>query len=240
VTRAAGIHLASPDRHSKRPHLETMSLKSSIKTVLTLGQGLAGGLPDSAGDDDPIALFGSWFAAARESGILLPESVALATASPDGMPSVRMVLLKHADARGFVFYTNYGSRKARELDENPRAALCFHWAVLQRQVRVAGRVARTSAEESAAYFATRGRGSQIGAWASRQSEPLASHASLEARVRDATERFDGHEVPLPPFWGGYRLEPSRIEFWQGRADRLHDRLLFARDGDGWTTERLYP
>jgi pyridoxamine 5'-phosphate oxidase len=217
-----------------------MSLKSSLKAVLTLGQGLAGGIPEAADDADPIELFVAWFEAARESGILLPESVALATSTPDGVPSVRMVLLKDVDARGFVFFTNYESQKAREIEANPRAALCFHWAVLQRQVRVAGRVTRVAPEESEAYFATRGRGSQIGAWASRQSERLPSRDDLERRAREAEERFSGGEVPLPPFWGGYRLDPARIEFWQGRADRLHDRLVFRRERDGWATQRLYP
>jgi pyridoxamine 5'-phosphate oxidase len=217
-----------------------MSLKSSLKTVLTLGRGLTAGLPEAAEDADPIELFRAWFEAANEAGILLPEAVTLATASAAGEPSARMVLLKGADADGFVFFTNYGSRKAHDLDENPRAALCFHWAVLQRQVRVAGTVSRVSAEESAAYFATRGRGSQIGAWASRQSERLGRREELEQRVRDADARFPESDVPLPPFWGGYRLVPSRIEFWQGRADRLHDRLVFSREGGAWRTERLYP
>jgi pyridoxamine 5'-phosphate oxidase len=217
-----------------------MSIKSSIKTVLTLGQGVVGGLPEAAEEADPIELFEEWFDAARESGILLPDSTALATSTPDGLPSVRMVLLKDVGPDGFVFYTNYGSQKAREIDANPRAALCFHWAVLQRQVRVMGTVTRASSEESAAYFATRGRGSQLGAWASRQSEPLPSRGELEGRARAAEERYAGGDVPLPPFWGGYRLRPLRIEFWQGRADRLHDRLVFTREGDGWTTQRLYP
>jgi pyridoxamine 5'-phosphate oxidase len=217
-----------------------MSLKSSLKAVLTLGQGLAGGIPEAAEDADPIELFVAWFEAARESGILLPESVALATSTPDGMPSVRMVLLKDVDARGFVFFTNYESQKAREIEANPRAALCFHWPVLQRQVRVAGQVTRVATEESEAYFTTRGRGSQIGAWASRQSERLPSREDLERRAREAEERFTGGEVPLPPFWGGYRLDPARLEFWQGRADRLHDRLVFRRERDGWATQRLYP
>ena len=217
-----------------------MSLKSSLKAVLTLGQGLAGGIPEAAEDADPIELFTAWFGAARDSGILLPESVSLATATPDGVPSVRMVLLKDVDARGFVFFTNYGSQKAREIDANPRAALCFHWAVLQRQVRVAGMVARVTRGESEAYFATRGRGSQLGAWASRQSERLASRDDLERSAREAEERFAGSDVPLPPFWGGYRLEPARMEFWQGRAGRLHDRLVFLREEDRWTTQRLYP
>jgi pyridoxamine 5'-phosphate oxidase len=217
-----------------------MSLKSSIKTVLTLGQGLVGGLPEAAEEADPIELFGAWFDAARESGILLPESVALATATPDGVPSARMVLLKGFDARGFVFYTNYGSQKAREIDANPHAALCFHWPVLQRQVRVAGPVTRVSEQESAAYFATRPRGSQLGAWASRQSEPLPGRGELEDRARDVEERYAGADVPRPSFWGGYRLAPERVEFWQGRADRLHDRLVFRREGERWVPQRLYP
>jgi pyridoxamine 5'-phosphate oxidase len=165
--------------------------------------------------------------------------MSLATASPDGVPSARMVLLKGVDKDGFVFFTNYGSQKAAELDVNPHAALCFHWAVLQRQVRVVGTVQRCTQDESAQYFATRGRGSQIGAWASRQSQVLEDRSELENRVREIDAEFSG-EVPLPPFWGGYRLRPERIEFWQGRADRLHDRLRFARDGESWTTQRLYP
>jgi pyridoxamine 5'-phosphate oxidase len=217
-----------------------MSLKSSIKTVLTLGQGVVGGLPDAAADVDPIDLFNVWFEAARESGLLLPDSMSLATSTVDGTPSVRMVLLKQADQDGFVFFTNYGSQKAQELDANPRAALCFHWAVLQRQVRVAGRVERIVEEESAAYFASRGRGSQIGAWASRQSEVLPLRTDLEARVREIEAEFADQDVPLPPFWGGYRLRPERIEFWQGRSDRLHDRLRFLRAGAAWTAQRLYP
>jgi pyridoxamine 5'-phosphate oxidase len=217
-----------------------MSFKSSLKTVLTLGRGLVGGIPEASEDADPIELFRAWFEAAREAGLLLPEAVALATASADGEPSVRMVLLKGVDERGFVFFTNYESRKARELEENPRAALCFYWAVLQRQVRVSGEVSRVSTEESATYFATRARGSQIGAWASRQSARLQSREELDRRVREAERRFAGGEVPLPPFWGGYRLAPTSIEFWQGRVDRLHDRLLFTRTGDQWDAARLFP
>ena len=217
-----------------------MSLKSSIKTVLTLGKGVAGGIPEAAEDADPIELFQSWFEAARESGILLPESVALATATPDGLPSVRMVLLKDSDASGFVFFTNYGSRKAEELDSNPHAALCFHWAVHHRQVRVAGTVSRLTEEESLEYFRTRDRASQVGAWASKQSQPIAERTELEQRVRQIKEKFAGEDVPLPPFWGGYRIVPTTIEFWQGRADRLHDRLVFSRSDGGWSTRRLYP
>ncbi len=217
-----------------------MSLESSIKTILTLGKGLAAGLPPAADDADPIELFTTWFEAARGAGVLLPEAVTLATATPDGVPSARMVLLKDVDAQGFVFFTNYGSRKARELDANPRAALCFHWAVLQRQVRASGRVSRVTEDESAAYFATRPRGSQIGAWASQQSEPLTKRDDLERSVHELSERFEGRDVPLPPFWGGYRLEPEEIEFWQGRVDRLHDRLVFRRADGGWSTRRLFP
>jgi pyridoxamine 5'-phosphate oxidase len=217
-----------------------MSLKSSIRTVLTLGQGVMRGMPAAARDRDPIDLFQEWFVAAREAGILLPESMALATATPDGVPSVRMVLLKHVDERGLVFYTNYESRKAAELEANRRASVCFHWAVLERQVRVSGTVERVSQEESEGYFATRSRGSRIGAWASRQSEPLSSREELEARAKEYDQKYPGADVPLPPFWGGYLLRPQVIEFWQGKADRLHERLRFRRAGDGWTTEWLYP
>lgn len=196
-------------------------------------------LSESDADADPIDLFRRWFAHASDSGIPLPESVALATATADARPSVRMVLLKDVDARGFVFFTNYESRKASELVANPHAALCFHWAVLERQVRVTGTVTRVSAEESDAYYRSRGRGSRLGAWASLQSRDLPSREVLERRLADATERFPD-VVPLPPHWGGYRIDPETIEFWQGRADRLHDRLLFTRDGDGWATKRLYP
>ena len=217
-----------------------MSIKSSIKTVLTLGKGVAGGMPDAAADADPIELFVTWFRAAEESGILHPEAVALATATPDAHPSVRMVLLKDVDERGFVFFTNYESRKAGELDANPNAALCFHWAVHERQVRVTGSVSRVTEEESYAYYSTRGRGSRLGAWASKQSQPLGERAELEARVKEAKERFPGDNIPLPPFWGGYRIVPEVIEFWQGRADRLHDRLVFTAGPDGWSTKRLYP
>lgn len=217
-----------------------MSLKSSIRTLVTLGQGVVRGLPEAARERDPIELVGEWLAAAREAGVLLPESMALATATPDGVPSVRMVLLKRVDERGLVFYTNYGSRKAIELEANPRASVCLHWAVLERQVRVAGTVARVSQEESEAYFATRARGSRIGAWASRQSEPLASREELEARAKACEAKYRGADVPLPPFWGGYLLRPEVIEFWQGRADRLHDRLRFRRSREGWSTDWLYP
>ena len=217
-----------------------MSLLGHLRTVFTLGRGLVQGLPEASAERDPIELFGEWFEAAERSGILLPEALTLATCTRNGVPSARQVLLKRHDADGFVFYTNYGSRKARELEENPRAALLIHWPVLQRQVRIDGSVTRASEEESSAYFHSRPRGSQIGAWASRQSEFLSSRAELERRVSDYERKFKGGEVPLPEFWGGYRLVPEQIEFWQGRANRLHDRLLFSRSENGWSAERLYP
>ena len=151
-----------------------------------------------------------------------------------------MVLLKSFAADGFVFFTNYRSRKAKEMDENPNASLLLHWVVLHRQIRVEGSVQRISAEASAAYFRTRTRGSQIGAWASRQSEELEDRSALEGQAKEIEERFKGQDVPFPPFWGGYCLMPERIEFWQGRLNRLHDRLLFTRAEAGWTSQRLYP
>jgi pyridoxamine 5'-phosphate oxidase len=217
-----------------------MSLRSSIRTLFTLGKGVVRGLPEAAGSRDPIELFAEWFASARESGLLLPESAALATATSDGAPSVRMVLLKGLDERGLVFYTNYGSRKAREIELNPRASLCFHWPVLERQVRIEGTVERLSEEESSRYFATRPRGSRLGAWASRQSEKIPSGTDLRSEFRRIDQTYAGNVVPLPPFWGGYLLRPTHIEFWQGKADRLHERLLFERRSDAWETCRLYP
>jgi len=166
--------------------------------------------------------------------------VALATADATGTPSVRMVLLRNVDERGFVFHTSYNSRKARELTENPRAALCVHWHSLEEQIRIEGRVERLPADESDAYFNTRPRGSQLGAWASKQSASLSSRETLEQEYREIERRYEGQPVPRPPFWGGFRLIPDRIEFWYGRPDRLHDRLLYVREGDSWTIQRLYP
>jgi len=166
--------------------------------------------------------------------------VALATADADGKPSVRMVLLRGADERGFAFHTNYNSRKARELDANPHAALCIHWPSLEEQIRVEGQVERLPAGESDAYFTSRPRGSQLGAWASDQSAVLPSREALEEAYREIERRYEGHPVPRPEFWGGFRLVPERIEFWFGRPDRLHDRLVYTRDGDAWHITRLYP
>jgi pyridoxamine 5'-phosphate oxidase len=217
-----------------------MSIRTKLKTLFTAGQGVALGLPDLTAGDDPIKLFGEWYRAAEESGMLLPETTTLATSNREGRPSARAVLLKKWSDRGFVFFTNYGSRKAKELDENPFAALLFHWPILERQVRVEGRVERISEEESASYFRTRARGSRIGAWASYQSEPLADRTDLARRVQKIEQRFAGQDIPLPPFWGGYRVTPELIEFWQGRVNRLHDRISYRQTDDGWHTERLWP
>jgi len=164
----------------------------------------------------------------------------LATADERGQPSARMVLIRGVDGRGFVFHTNYNSRKARELELNPRAALCIHWPTLEEQIRIEGTVTRLPPEESDEYFVSRPRGSQLGAWASDQTAVLPSRETLEERYREIERRFEGQPVPRPPFWGGFRLYPERIEFWYGRPDRLHDRIVYTRRNDGWKIERLYP
>lgn len=192
---------------------------------------------------DPIAAFHAAFARAAATAPPPPAdhtAAALATADAAGRPSVRMVLVRHVDHTGFLFYTNYGSRKARELEVNPRAALCFFWHWLEEQVRVEGRVERATTEESETYFATRPRGSQLAAWASRQSAELASRAELEAQYRAIEARFADQPVPRPPFWGGFRLVPDEIEFWRAGPYRLHDRLRYRRGGNGWKAVRLYP
>jgi pyridoxamine 5'-phosphate oxidase len=191
-------------------------------------------------DADPIVQFGHWFAEADAADLIEPNAMTLATAGPGGRPSARMVLLKGFDQRGFVFYTNYGSRKADELASNPSAALVFWWGPLQRQVRIEGTVERVLREESEAYFRSRPLGSRLGAWASAQSQVIAGRAELEQRLRELTERYRDGDVPLPPFWGGYRVSPEVIEFWQNRPNRLHDRLRYRRIPGGWTLERLSP
>ena len=220
-----------------------MGLRRAIRAWLTAGRGVLRGidehaLAEAAAGADPLALFDRWFRDARDAGLYLPETMTVATATPDGAPSARQVLLKGYDERGFVFYTNYESRKGRDLGENPRASLLFPWHPIRRQVRVEGSVVKLSHEDSAAYFHSRPYGSRIGAWASRQSQPI-TRAELEAREQEFRARY-GDQPPRPPHWGGYRVVPEALEFWQGRADRLHDRLLYRRAGASWTIERLAP
>lgn len=189
---------------------------------------------------DPVRVFLDWYEEAEEAGILFHDAAALATATPDGVPSARMVLYKGMHDGAFVFYTNYESRKAREIDANPRAALLFYWPLLLRQVRVEGRVERAPAAVSDEYFATRPRESQVGAWASPQSEPIEGREALERRVAETAERFHGSRVRRPEFWGGYVVIPESIEFWISRDFRLHDRFLYTRAAEGWRVERLAP
>jgi pyridoxamine 5'-phosphate oxidase len=190
--------------------------------------------------EDPIAQFRTWLVEADAADVPFANAIALATAAADGAPSVRHVLLRGVEPEGFIFYTNHASRKGRELADNPRAAFTVLWRELDRQVCVRGRVNEISGEASDAYFATRPREAQIGAWASRQSETLANREELEQRLLEATERFTDDEVPRPSFWGGYLLTPDHVEFWQGRPFRLHDRFGYAREADGWRIERLSP
>lgn len=190
--------------------------------------------------ENPFELFSKWFEEAKASKIEEPTAMALSTCTKDGVPSSRMVLLKGFDENGFVFFTNYGSRKAKELIENPRASLCFFWSDLNKQVRINGTVEKVSEGESDEYFATRDRKSQIGAWASKQSEPLADTKTLLADVAKKAAEFGVGEVPRPEFWGGFRVIPSHIEFWQRGEYRVHKRILYTRDGDGWDIGYLYP
>jgi pyridoxamine 5'-phosphate oxidase len=189
---------------------------------------------------DPFAQFALWFGQAAESEPHEANAMILATAASDGQPSARTVLLKRFDERGFVFFSNYDSRKGRELQLNPQAALLFYWPSLERQVRIEGAVERLPQQESAEYFNSRPEGSRLGAWASPQSEPVADRVELEARYLETAGRFPAGEVPLPPFWGGYLVVPERLEFWQGRQDRLHDRFLYRRSEAVWVQQRLAP
>ncbi len=198
------------------------------------------GLREPDAHPDPVEQFRRWFDEALAAGLHEPNAMTVATATPDGRPSARVVLLKGFDERGFVFYTNYEGRKGRELGENPGVALLFYWGELERQVRIEGRARRVSDEESDAYYASRPRGSRLGALASEQSRPVGGREVLEERLDGLEVEYGGREVPRPAFWGGYRVEPEVFEFWQGRENRLHDRLVYRRDGDGWKIGRLQP
>jgi pyridoxamine 5'-phosphate oxidase len=199
------------------------------------------GLKESYVASDPIEQFRSWFDEVLAADLHEPNAMTLATATPEGRPSARVVLLKGFDERGFVFYTSYVGRKSEELETNPNCALVFYWGELERQVRVEGRASRVSEEESDEYFGSRPWGSQLGAWASEQSRPVEGRGALEERLRGLEAEYEGREVPRPPFWGGYQVEPEVIEFWQGRENRLHDRLVYRRSDNGeWGRERLQP
>jgi pyridoxamine 5'-phosphate oxidase len=198
------------------------------------------GLAEADVAPDPVVQFRAWFRDALAADLHEPNAMILATATAGGKPSARTVLLKGYDERGFVFYTNYDGRKAKEIETNPTCAILFYWGELERQVRIEGRASRLSGEESDAYFAGRPRGSRLGAWASEQSRPVQDRSILEERVRALEAVYEGREIPRPPFWGGYRVEPDTIEFWQGRESRLHDRLVYHRSGRGWKIVRLQP
>ena len=198
------------------------------------------GLAESDVVPDPTEQFRRWFDEALAAGLHEPNAMTVATATRDGRPSARVVLLKGFDERGFVFYTNYEGRKGRELEENPRAALLFYWGELERQVRIEGTASRVSEKESDAYYASRPRGSRLGAWASEQSRVVGGREVLEGRIGDLEAEYAGREVPRPPFWGGYRVLPEVVEYWQGRENRLHDRIVYRREGAGWEIGRLQP
>ena len=218
-----------------------MTFLEKLRCLFTFGQGVALPLPQISANQDPIELFKLWFNDANKSGILLPEAMSVSTCGNDGQPSSRMVLLKEYDQQGFVFYTNYASKKSHQLGENDKIALLFHWNVLQRQIRIEGTVEKVSAEQSANYFHSRDRGSQIGAWASRQSQKLNNDHELKDKVAHFNKLYPHGEVPHPEFWGGWRVKPTYIEFWQGRASRLHDRICFEKNIDNqWQQFKLNP
>lgn len=218
-----------------------MTLFEKLRCLLTFGQGIALPISELSADAKPLPLFEQWLNDAKKSGILLPESMSVSSCSKEGQPSSRMVLLKEFDEEGFVFYTNYASRKSHELEENSKVALLFHWNVLQRQIRIEGTVSKVSSEQSANYFHSRDRGSQIGAWASKQSQKLTHDNELKERDVHFKNKFaDSSEIPLPKFWGGWQIKPHYIEFWQGRASRLHDRICFEKEDGQWQKFKLHP
>lgn len=212
--------------------IDPATMRKQYRSEIVREEGLAG---------DPMEQFAAWFQQAADSHLFEPNAMVVSTATPDGRPSSRTVLLKQFDARGFVFYTNYASRKGRELDANPHVALLFPWHPIARQVIVTGTASRTGRDETAAYFRSRPHGSQLGAWASEQSRPIGSRAELDRRYAELAERYpEGEQVPVPPGWGGYRVTPDAVEFWQGHENRLHDRLRYVLDGAAWRVERLAP
>ena len=218
-----------------------MTLFEKLRCLLTFGQGIALPLPKIPEDAQHLPLFNQWFEDAAKSGILLPEAMSVSTCNEDGQPRSRMVLLKEFNEDGFVFYTNYASRKSQNLTENNKVALLFHWNVLQRQIRIEGTVEKVSLEQSGQYFHSRDRGSQIGAWASKQSTKLTNDGELKKRVAYFNDKYPHGEVPHPHFWGGWRVKPTYIEFWQGRANRLHDRICFEKQiDDQWLQYKLNP
>ena len=217
-----------------------MTLFEKLRCLFTFGQGVALPLPEIPANSTPLPLFKQWFEDANKSGILLPEAMSVSSCNLDGQPSSRMVLLKGYDEQGFVFYTNFGSRKSHELVKNNKIALLFHWNVLQRQIRIEGTVEKVSQQESADYFHSRDRGSQIGAWASKQSQRLSHDNELKERMAQFSDKYAQGDVPLPEFWGGWRVKPTYIEFWQGRASRLHDRVCFEKQENEWSNFKLHP
>jgi pyridoxamine 5'-phosphate oxidase len=219
------------DPHQADPRADLASLRAEYQLA---------GLDEADLAADPFTMFGQWFDTAREAGVLEPNAMVLSTVSADGVPSARTVLLKGVTEHGFVFFTNYESRKAGELGSNPHCSLLFGWYQLQRQVRIEGVASRIPRADTEAYFATRPRDSQLGAWASPQSSVVGSRAELDAAYADLEARFAGADVPAPPHWGGYLVTPQRVEFWQGRRSRMHDRLSYRREGAHWVVERLAP
>lgn len=217
-----------------------MTFLEKLRCLFTFGQGVALPSPEISTDTSPFEIFQQWFEDANKSGILLPEAMSVSSCDENGQPSSRMVLLKSFDKNGFVFYTNYDSRKSHELSTNNKVALLFHWNVLQRQVRIEGTIEKTSLQQSADYFHSRDRGSQIGAWASKQSHKLKHENELKERFKKYQQKFGDGEIPLPEFWGGLRIKPHYMEFWQGRASRLHDRICFEKQQEEWQLFKRHP